>query len=122
MCTAIVKIRGDKLLRLQGIGCCVRVETVTDFAPEISNENGWHEVFVDTQFPELKTIEVRLDDRASSALAGKLPAFELTYRNRTVHFRDREQLEETIRYIESKSRKAVSFMGDRSSRASRRHS
>ncbi len=47
MCTWIMKVRGDTVLKLSGIHCCMRVEDVKEFAPDISRANGWQEVFVD---------------------------------------------------------------------------
>lgn len=109
MCTFIMKTRGDTVLVLRGIGCCRRVEDVQDVAPDISAANGWKEVFVGTSFPGKRTIDVELDDQASSALRNEKLFAELTYRGRTIHFRDRGRLAATLEYVEGVLRNTSSF-------------
>ena len=109
MCTWLTKVRGDIVLKLEGIHCCMSVEDVQEVAPDISRANGWREVFVDKQFPGKTEVWVPLGDEAVCRLNNITPAGALEYRGRTVHFVSRERLAVTRDYIAARVRRATAF-------------
>lgn len=109
MCTWLMKMRGDTVLKLEGIHCCMSVEDVEEVAPEISRANGWQEVFVEQQFPGKTEVWVALGDEAVCRLNRIKPAGVLEYRGRTVHFISRERMAATREYVASKLRRASDF-------------
>lgn len=109
MCTWITKVRGDTVLKLEGIHCCMTVEDIEEFAPDISRANGWQEVLVDQTFPGKTIVWVPLGDKIVCRLNDIKPAGVVEYRGRTVHFISRERIEATSHYIASRLRRASDF-------------
>lgn len=109
MCTWVVKERSDAVLWLTGIHCCMSVEDIEAVAPDISRANGWHEAFVESKFGGKRIIHVPLGDDAVCKLNRVKPAGVLEYRDRTVHFIDRERIEATRAYIAARVRRAADF-------------
>ena len=109
MCTWIMKIRGDTVLRLQGIHCCMSVEEVQEFAPEISRANGWEEILVTEDFEGQSVVSVPLPDDVICRLGEREPVGKLEHRGRTIHFMSQERISATREYIASKLRKATDF-------------
>jgi hypothetical protein len=109
MCTWLTKVRGDTVLKLEGIHCCMSVEVVQEVAPDISRANGWQEVFVEQQFPGKTVVWVPLGDEAVCRLNNIKPAGVLEYRGQTIHFISRDRIEATRAYIAAKLRRAEDF-------------
>lgn len=108
MCTWVSKRRGDTVLRLAGIHCCMSVEDIQAVAPEISRVNGWHELSVGAA-PGEREVWVALGDEAVCRLNDLRPAGVLEYRGRTVHFISRERIAATRDYIAARVRRVTDF-------------
>jgi hypothetical protein len=108
MCTWVSKVRGNTVLRLQGIHCCMSVEDVQAVAPEISRANGWQEMSVGAA-PGENEVWVALGDEAVCRLNHLRPAGVLEYRGRTVHFISRERIAATRDYIAARVRRSADF-------------
>lgn len=109
MCTWLTKVRGDAVLKLEGIHCCLSVEDVEEVAPGISRANGWQEVFVEQRFPGKSVVWVPLGDEAVCRLNNLAPAGALEYRGRRVHFISRERIAATRAYVAATLRRAEDF-------------
>ncbi len=108
MCTWVSKVRGNKVLRLKGIHCCMSVEVVEAVAPKICRANGWRELSVDAA-PGENEVWVALKDDAVCLLNRIQPAGVLEFRGRTVHFIDRERIAATQAYIAARDRRTADF-------------
>lgn len=109
----LTKVRNGMVLRLDGIPCCLGVEEVEQYAPDISRANGWFEEFIGATLPGPGEVTVALPDDVLAKIRGLRPFGELTYRGRTVHFLSRERVVAARQYVAATNRRAADYPGNR---------
>lgn len=108
MCTWVSKLRGETILRLKGIHCCMSVDDVQAVAPEICRANGWREFSVEAS-PGKGEVWVALGDEAVCRLNNRRPTGALEYRGRKVHFISPERIAATRDYVAARVRREADF-------------